>query len=165
MSIYDVHASITLSLTRYWRLSLLHACPCVSMRRIYTSCPVQGSMEWSTKNTYNGMWKGDKRHGKGTYVWSTSQDVYEGSWKNDKRNGPGLYTWNAPWSAGLTYQGGWKNSMKHGLGLFIWTNGNAYDGSWKEDMRTGAGVLVWKNGDKYDGMVSAGACGIIEEWQ
>jgi len=47
---------------------------------------------------YNGMWKGELRHGSGTQTWPD----------------------------GSLYEGGWKDGVAYGLGRFKFANGDVY---------------------------------------
>lgn len=44
--------------------------------------------EFLPNMAYTGEWKGDKKHGKGIFVWENG-NKFEGTWKDDLRNGPG----------------------------------------------------------------------------
>ncbi len=52
------------------------------------------------------MWKGDRRHGQGTY------------WRNEAGKLRREYT------------GDWFEDRKHGRGTFFYKNGDRYDGYW-----------------------------------
>ncbi|KAL7534495.1 hypothetical protein ACHAXR_005913 [Thalassiosira sp. AJA248-18] len=46
-------------------------------------------MAYASGDCYNGEWKDDEEHGKGTMAW-TNGDVYEGKWKDGLRHGTGI---------------------------------------------------------------------------
>ena len=45
-------------------------------------------MYWTTGQKYQGEWKDNRKHGKGTMVYK-NRDKYEGGWVEDKREGLG----------------------------------------------------------------------------
>lgn len=51
-------------------------------------------------------------------------DVYEGEWKNDVAHGKGTYYHND----GAKYVGSWKNDKQHGKGEEEWPDGSKYKG-------------------------------------
>lgn len=108
------------------------------------------SLESDTKNITNGIKESvDKsafKNGFQEYTWADGAH-YEGEWKDDKRHGKGTYTA----ANGNTYAGDWENDVRHGQGTFTWTNGNIYTGAWVNNGATGFGTLTRKNGEKYIG--------------
>ena len=46
----------------------------------------------TTVAKYVGEWKGDKKHGQGTYTWPSGSS-YVGEWKDGKKHGQGTYTY------------------------------------------------------------------------
>lgn len=46
-------------------------------------------MTWTKGTKYEGMWKENRRCGKGTFYYLDGI-VYEGEWKDNKRNGRGM---------------------------------------------------------------------------
>lgn len=75
-------------------------------------------------NRYAGEWVGNKREGKGTYVWTD----------------------------GTRYEGDWKNNMQHGEGVMNFPNGNFYEGQFHRNNIHGSGTLRTKNGEVISGM-------------
>lgn len=61
------------------------------------------------------MWKGDKRHGQGTY------------WRNENGGSGGN-------KLRREYTGDWYEDKKHGRGTFFYKNGDRYDGFWVNGM-------------------------------
>lgn len=47
-------------------------------------------MNWDDGCKYDGDWKDDVRHGKGTFEY-TNGDKYEGDWADDIQHGKGTY--------------------------------------------------------------------------
>ena len=58
-------------------------------------------------SSYYGQFKGDVRHGFGTYTHKGG-DEYKGAWLNGKYNGHGIYTY----ANGDIYVGEWKNDSR-----------------------------------------------------
>ena len=135
--------------------------------------PVQGTMQYTSGNTYTGPFVNGKRHGKGKFVWKEEKwkgDTYDGDWVEGKKHGKGKYTY----ASGNTYDGDWTNDTrtgkgvftyangetyigdfvkgrKHGKGKYTYASGNTYNGDWVNDNRTGKGVFTYANGDVYTG--------------
>ena len=55
-------------------------------------------------------------------------DIYDGEWKDDKQHGKGTFKW----PHGDMYEGEWKNDKAHGKGTFKWPHGDMYEGEWKD---------------------------------
>jgi hypothetical protein len=111
---------------------------------------------YSNKDKYEGYWKNDMRHGKGTY-WlcigkNAYRKLYTGDWFENKKEGKGIFFYKD----GGCYDGEWKNSKRHGKGLMIYSNGDTYEGYWQDDLKHGYGVIEYENpedkkGNKYYG--------------
>ena len=111
---------------------------------------------YSNKDKYEGYWKNDMRHGKGTYWLCIGKNKYRkfytGDWFENKKEGKGIYFYKD----GGCYDGNWKNSKRHGKGLMIYANGDIYEGNWINDLKHGYGIIEYafpesKNGHKYYG--------------
>lgn len=59
---------------------------------------------------YEGEWKNDKRHGRGTYRY-TNGDVYIGEWSADMRHGKGEYHYV---DEDMVYTGMWRHGRRSG---------------------------------------------------
>jgi len=101
----------------------------------------KGTFKWSNSNQYVGDWVHNMRHGKGTFKWSNGNQ-YAGEWVDNKRHGKGTLKW----SDGDQYIGEWVNSMRHGEGTLKWSDGDQYIGEWVNDMRHGQGKMLLKGG-------------------
>ena len=108
----------------------------------------KGKITYSGGNTYNGFFKNNKRHGKGTYLWKDG-DKYIGTYYNDDPS-YGTYEFSGKWT-GDKYIGNFKNWKMHGQGSYYFKDGRKYVGEWKNDNKHGQGTYTWTNGDKYVG--------------
>lgn len=88
---------------------------------------------------------------------------YEGTWKDDTAHGKGTLTY----AGGDRYVGEWCEGKKHGTGELHYVNGDVFRGEWKGDFATGLGVLHYASGDVYNGQVGRqggrGTAGVGEE--
>ncbi|GBG25695.1 Phosphatidylinositol 4-phosphate 5-kinase 5 [Hondaea fermentalgiana] len=80
---------------------------------------------------------GTRRH---TYP---SGNVYEGQWKRNKRHGRGTLTW----TDGTTYTGDWRHNKQEGFGVMRFRNGNVYEGEFEDNNFSGQGTLRTSNGE------------------
>ena len=100
----------------------------------------KGNISYSSGNIYDGFFKNNKRHGKGTYIWKNG-DKFTGTYYNGDPS-YGTYAFQN----GHTYVGNFKNWKMHGQGTYTWKNGDKYIGQWKNDKRHGRGSKTYKNG-------------------
>ena len=77
------------------------------------------------KDTYNGEWKENKRHGKGARRWPNGE-VYSGDWENGEMHGEGVLKYA---DGSILYDGAWVLGRKEGKGLMRYPNGDVYDGN------------------------------------
>ena len=77
------------------------------------------------RGLYEGEWKNNKRHGKGTMTWVMGQ--YVGDW-NDKLDGVG----NLSLPNGKKYSGEFKKDKYHGQGTMTLKDGKVIKGLWKK---------------------------------
>jgi len=136
----------------------------------------KGEMNYPEGDIYEGEFKDDKKHGKGTYTWNDGSK-YTGDWKNGKRDGNGTFTssngrvYSGDWledkkhgkgiikhTSGTTYEGEWSNDKMHGKGKKVCRD-YTYDGSWKEGSKHGKGKKILANGDVFSGVWSGGKIG------
>ena len=116
---------------------------------------------------YEGMYKGDKKEGKGSITFKKIDENYEGEFHDDKIDGFGKYKWKNgneyigffskgkmdgkgrfTWGDGSEYFGTYVNGIKEGYGQFTWNNGKTYNGPFENGKMQGEGILEF-NGDKY----------------
>jgi len=101
--------------------------------------------------TYEGQFKGGKKHGHG--VLTQGDDRYEGEWKNDLRDGYGTQVY----CFGARYEGYWKEDKHHGEGILTEKDGTIYDGKlFNRGAITGCGKVTYPNGDLYEGQIKYG---------
>lgn len=135
---------------------------------------------WTTGERYQGEWRDNKKHGKGTVIYKNG-DKYEGDWENDVRHGLGtlwifkegkyIVRFNGEWrndqptghgtcfdDDGNSYEGDWLNGKRHGKGRAVYGGraidgfgGDVYEGNFANDMKHGPGTMMYGNGDVYEG--------------
>ena len=94
-------------------------------------------LQYINGERYEGYWKDDKAHGKGTLTYIHG-DKYVGDWVAAKKQGQGeLYYAN-----GDMFRGEWMGDRASGYGVLMYANNNRYEGSWVDDRRHGHGVFV-----------------------
>ena len=54
---------------------------------------------------------------------------YYGDVENGKRHGQGTYTW----TTGDKFKGKWEAGIRNGVGFLKYTKGTKYEGQWKND--------------------------------
>ena len=59
---------------------------------------------WADGRRYEGEWKNNKMHGKGSFTWADGR-IYVGEYVDDKKSGYGEFTW----PDGRCYKGDWLN--------------------------------------------------------
>merc|ERR1712025_721081 len=101
---------------------------------------------------YEGGWKQDKVHGKGTLVY-TYGDKFVGDWHDAKKEGEG----ELHYSNGDRFKGQWSDDRASGFGVFQYANGSRYEGQWLDDKRHGRGQFQCaEDGAVYDGEYTFG---------
>jgi uncharacterized caspase-like protein len=101
---------------------------------------IQGKDEDGTTWEYIGDLVGGKRHGKGKAVYSCGA-WYDGDWKEDKWHGKGTQHGKTDDGVTFTYVGDFVDGNSHGKGKITWENGTQYEGDWKDDKFHGTGTL------------------------
>lgn len=97
--------------------------------------------------TFEGHFKGGKRNGEGTKMW-TDQRRYVGNWQHDRFHGQGIFTFPAPHSR---YAGKWSKGKRNGNGVMQYEDMSSYTGQWKNDLRQGEGRYLNFDGTMYTG--------------
>ena len=96
--------------------------------------------------TYDGSWKQGMRHGKGRIDFCASasgaEHFYYGDWRGDKKHGTGSFVYRN----GDSYCGEWRNDVKHGKGVYRWVGDGRderYEGNFVHGNAHGHGTHVW----------------------
>lgn len=95
---------------------------------------------------YEGEWKNNLRHGKGTLTLFHDGSTYSGDFVKGRKEGKG--SWRLP--NGNTYEGQWVNNKRHGWGA-LKEGHNVYEGDWINNFREGKGIQYYADGSKYEG--------------
>ncbi|KAL7492816.1 hypothetical protein ACHAWT_007918 [Skeletonema menzelii] len=104
---------------------------------------------------YEGGWKRNKEHGKGTLMSpDRSRIIYQGDWEKGRMQGQGTYYYydalnNSKVSS--KYIGEFKENLRHGIGIYTLPDGSIYDGEWRENNPNGWGLFRWPDGSEYQG--------------
>lgn len=105
-------------------------------------------------DVYTGMYKDQKRNGRGVYKYGKGM-LFDGEYVNNKKEGQGQMTY----IDGGKYTGEWKANARHGFGTYIYPNGDSYSGEWKDNKKSGQGKYVFAdNGSSMSGTWVANRC-------
>ncbi|KAJ3321643.1 hypothetical protein HDU76_014060 [Blyttiomyces sp. JEL0837] len=128
---------------------------------------------------YLGEWKGNKKHGNGTYFYRSTGAIYEGEWLNDMRHGYGTFSIpsvpiplppsqtastssptnndsrpipSSPTPIPSSHTTKNKNPYNlHNVDLDSITLRKVYAGEWRNDKREGLGTYFYDDGGWYEG--------------
>ena len=93
------------------------------------SCPLH--------KQYEGEWRDDLKHGKGTF-YHKNGDKFEGIFAENLRSGYGIMKYQN----GDKYEGDWKSDQKNGFGIYLNNKENTiYTGYWMNDQKEGPGYF------------------------
>lgn len=94
--------------------------------------------------TYEGTWKGTKRHGQGKWKHPEG-DEYEGQYEDNKEHGWGVYSFSGK---GKKYCGQWATGQMHGFGVYLFSadGKERFEGYYKDDKKHGKGLYTFANG-------------------
>ena len=85
-------------------------------------------------------------NGQGTYIYQDG-DKYEGEWRDDKRHGKGTVTYRGTdGSIVEQYQGEWAEGKMHGYGRYVYADSGVYEGQWVDGKMSLRGAYVFPNG-------------------
>ena len=98
-------------------------------------------MKFNYDLDYTGEWKGEMKHGQGTFRWENGMS-YEGDWRDNKRNGHGKFTWPNK----QVFEGEWINDRRNGAGKLHMPDGSWMEGTWTNDVLNGRVKLYDKDG-------------------
>ncbi|KAL4506635.1 hypothetical protein ABPG72_000206 [Tetrahymena utriculariae] len=125
-----------------------------------------GKLIFSNKGVYEGTWKMDKMHGKGTLYYPNGDILYEGDWFEDQFNNFGhLFNSKAQYiqqkldfkdfsqikNYWLKYEGAFTLDRKQGFGTLYFTNGERYSGDFQNDTIHGYGVYHSLDNESFSG--------------
>jgi len=104
---------------------------------------------------YEGEWKRNKEHGKGTLMTpDRSRIIYQGDWEKGRMQGKGTYYYYDALNnkrETSKYTGEFKENLRHGFGIYTLPDGSIYDGEWRENNPNGWGLFRWPDGSEYQG--------------
>ncbi|XP_034826364.1 radial spoke head 10 homolog B-like isoform X2 [Maniola hyperantus] len=112
-----------------------------------------GSREYCQMSGYKGEWNHNVREGKGLMIWP-NHDFYRGEWINGVMSGYGFYIWDACYNNSMSlpsliaYRGFWEKGKRNGYGILNLGLGlgSHYKGEFNNNKKHGAGKLVTNNG-------------------
>ena len=85
------------------------------------------------------------RTGYGRTVTDLGMTAYEGMYRGDKRNGKGTYYYK---DGTLCYSGDWSENARDGVGIGVSSrDGSMHIGRWSDNKPEGTGVRVTADGD------------------
>ncbi|UKJ87785.1 MORN motif repeat containing protein [Theileria orientalis] len=120
----------------------------------------KGSYVSKDGSRYDGTWKRDKRHGKGTLV--TSDIKYTGEWINDRRHGFGRLE-----TQGYSYVGDFRLNKYHGNGTMVFKSGVKLKGEFRNGKFEGKGIMNLPDGSirmgTFKNGVITGVCSVIDK--
>ncbi|BAM38785.1 MORN motif repeat containing protein [Theileria orientalis strain Shintoku] len=120
----------------------------------------KGSYVSKDGSRYDGTWKRDKRHGKGTMV--TSEIKYTGEWINDRKHGFGRLE-----AQGYSYVGDFRLNRYHGNGTMVFKNGVKMKGEFRNGKFEGKGIMSMPDGTirmgTFKNGVITGVCSVIDK--
>ena len=124
----------------------------------------QGICLYSNGTLYEGEWKRNKEHGKGTLMTADRKRViYKGEWERGRMHGQGVYYYHQddhfssrrkeePSEEQCSrYEGDFKENARHGVGRYVLPDGSVYEGDWRENLMSGRGTFKWVDGSTYVG--------------
>lgn len=118
----------------------------------------KGVCLYSNDCIYEGDWRKNKEHGKGTlFSGDRKRKIYEGEWERGKMHGKGKYfyysfsTIDSSNKLQGEYNGDFKENIRHGIGTYTLEDRSSYEGEWRDNVPSGKGIFRWPDGSKYDG--------------
>ena len=104
---------------------------------------------------YEGEWSEGKTHGRGVLDIDEGEGRfrYEGSFRNDYPHGKGTYVYLDGEYAGYRYEGDFENGNEHGRGKRYRPDCTLeYEGEWSEGVKHGQGTEYYTDGTQRTGM-------------
>ncbi|GMH95669.1 hypothetical protein TL16_g13213, partial [Triparma laevis f. inornata] len=104
-----------------------------------------GVFAYKNGHIYEGTWRKNLEHGKGTIFDSDKNIVYSGEFEKGRLTGQGTYFF----SDGGKYTGEFRDNLRHGIGEYRYPNKCWYVGEWKDDHFWGKGKYTWAGGEGF----------------
>eukprot|EP01084_Bolivina_argentea_P016344 30593_1 len=105
---------------------------------------IKSVSDYKLHKQYEGEWKNDLKHGKGTFYYKNG-DKFEGMFHENVKCGHGIMYY----SNGDKYEGDWKFNKKNGYGIYYdKQKKNVYSGYWMNNKKEGPGYCKFVNDDK-----------------
>ena len=106
---------------------------------------------FSSGSFYEGEFKKDKPHGKGSFYNALTKEKYSGEWFQGLKHGYGIWVRDR-----FSYGGFWLNNEPHGYGILRYDNGDLYEGKFAFGLKQGTGQEQLIDGTKYIGHFRGG---------
>lgn len=120
----------------------------------------EGRSLYPNGDMYCGEYRGNQRHGQGTYYFASSGMLFTGQWSNNVRDGVGRMVY----PDGGRYFGSWYHDKQNGEGHYTYPDGSSYVGSWEDGSKNGFGTYTFVDGSQYIGAYVDGQF-ISGEWR
>lgn len=97
---------------------------------------------------YDGEYKNDQKHGRGTFTLKADGSTYDGAWADDKRAGAGSLKLST-----VSAQGSWTdNTLDTSSAVFTLSDGSIFEfATFDASGKVVAGKLKYKDGETYEG--------------
>eukprot|EP00970_Alexandrium_tamarense_P010455 scaffold2112_cov172-Alexandrium_tamarense.AAC.2 len=120
----------------------------------------RGICLFNNNTMYEGQWKRNKEHGKGTLMTpDRSRIIYDGDWERGRMHGYGSYYYymdtlaDGPHTGDKygQYIGEFRESMRNGRGVYTFPDESSYEGEWRENIPNGWGIFRWPDQSVFEG--------------
>lgn len=103
-----------------------------------------GKYTFNYGSYYEGTFKEDTLHGRGTYFWNEKR-MYDGEWKDNRMHGFGLL-----YDSGKFYIGYFENDKRNGKGLYIHNEKKSFVGNLiNNELVDGYCLIMNKSGEEF----------------
>jgi len=102
----------------------------------------EGKEKLPNGEVYDGEWKRNCRHGKGTLRNKKGIEIYKGYWKYGLYHGKGILKMNCPNGGTITIEGNWKSGEPDGDMTVTVSAGGKVSSSGKGELGSGAANVV-----------------------
>jgi hypothetical protein len=106
---------------------------------------------WSNGDEYQGTWKDNQMHGRGTF--KCKEGEYQGEFSFHQMQGFGKFKY----ASGGTYIGEFVGGKREGRGVLSYSEDCAYEGTFLKGEPDGKGTMLYSNGDLYTGEWEGGS--------